>query len=79
MFSYHGGEHGNVNWIATPMRFIQPKLFANIGTVPGGAKMNIIIEHTTGAPKCIMPYGSHAIMLRKVLVCAERMLLRLAP
>lgn len=55
MFSYHGGEHGNVNCIATPIRFIQPKLFANIGTVPGAAKMNMMIEHTTGAPKWIIP------------------------
>ena len=68
MFSYQGGEHGNVNCIATPIRFIQPKLLANIGTVPGAAKMNIMPEQTTGAPKCIIPYGSHAMTLRKVLL-----------
>ena len=55
MFSYHGGEHGNVNCIVTPIRFIHPKLLANIGTVPGAANINMMIEHTTGAPKCIKP------------------------
>ena len=79
LFSYHGGEHGKVNCIATPIRFIQPKLFANIGVVPGAAKTNMIAEQTTGAPKCIKPYGTQAITLKNVLVCAERILLRLAP
>ena len=55
LFSYQGGEHGNVNCIATPTKFIQPKLLAKIGTVPGAAKTNMIAEQTTGAPKCIIP------------------------
>ena len=79
MFSYQGGEHGKVNCIATPIRFIQPKLFANIGTVPGAAKMNMMAEQTAGAPKWIMPYGSQAMTLKKVDLWADRMLLRLAP
>ena len=55
LFSYQGGEHGKVNCIATPIKFIQPKLFANIGVVPGAAKTKMIPEQTTGAPKCIIP------------------------
>ena len=61
------------------MMFMYPKLLANTGTVPGEAKMNIIIDHTAGAPKCIMPYGSQAMMSKKVFLCAERILLMLAP
>lgn len=79
MFSYQGGEQGNNSCIVTPMMFIQPKALAKTGTVPGEAKMNHIMHHTTGAPKCIMPYGSQAMMSRKVFLCAERMLLMLAP
>ena len=55
LFSYQGGEHGNVNCIATPTKFIQPKLLAKIGVVPGAAKTKMIAEQTTGAPKCIRP------------------------
>lgn len=79
MFSYHGGEHGNNNCIVTPARFMYPKLRAKTDRVPGAAKTNIIAEHTNGAAKWIMPYGSHARISRKTLWCAERMLLRLAP
>ena len=56
-----------------------PKLRAKTGSVPGDANMKITIEQTTGAPKCMMPYGSQPMMSRKVFVCAERILLRFAP
>ncbi len=44
----------------TPVRFKYPKVLAKTGTVPGAAKKNITSEHTNGAAKWIMPYGSHA-------------------
>ena len=59
--------------------FIQPNARANVGVVPGGPKMNIKPEQTKGAPKCVIPYGSQASTSKKVLLCAERILLRLAP
>ena len=65
--------------MVTPIRFMYPKLRAKTGSVPGGPHMNIRAEHTTGAPKCIIPYGSQARTSRRVFWCAERMLLRFAP
>lgn len=50
-FSYQGGVQGKQSWIVTPKILIQPKVRANVGAVPGAAKMNMIREHTTGAPK----------------------------
>lgn len=41
--------------------------------------MNRAREHTTGLPKCIIPYGSHAKTSRKGAVCFDRMLERFAP
>jgi len=79
MFSYHGGAHGKQSWMLTPIMFIHPKARAKVGVVPGGPKMNIKPEQTKGAPKCVMPYGSQARMSKNVLLCAERMLLKLAP
>jgi len=66
MFSYHGGEHGKMSWIATPAKFIYPKALAKVGVVPGGPKMNIKPEHTKGAPKCVNPYGIQASTLKAV-------------
>ena len=68
MFSYHGGEQGNNSCIETPTRFMYPKLRAKADSVPGAAKTNMIAEQTNGAPKCIMPYGSHAIRFRLLRV-----------
>lgn len=65
--------------MVTPMMFMYPKLMAKIGTVSGGPKMNMKIEDTTGAPKCMTPYGSHPSTSRTGLVCFARMLEMLAP
>lgn len=51
----HGGEHGKRSCINTPVKLMYPKLRANTGRVPGGAKKKRTPEHTTGAPKWIMP------------------------
>jgi hypothetical protein len=61
------------------MRFMYPKVREKIGVVPGGAKTNRMMEHTAGAPKCMIPYGNHAIKSRKTFLWAERILLRFAP
>jgi hypothetical protein len=39
----------------TAVRFMYPKLLANTGSVPGGAKRNNTPEHMTGAPKWMIP------------------------
>ena len=41
--------------MVTPMMLIQPKHLAKVGVVPGAPKMNMINEHTAGAPKWVMP------------------------
>ena len=51
----HGGEQGNKSCIRTPVRDMYPKLRANTGREPGGAKRKRTAEHTTGAPKWIIP------------------------
>lgn len=65
--------------MSTPVRFMYPKAFANTGTVPGGPKMNIMPEHTNGAPKCVRPYGIQASTSSATALCAEMILLRFAP
>jgi hypothetical protein len=46
--------------MATPIKFMYPKLLEKTGSVPGAAKKNIAREHTAGAPKWMIPYGNHA-------------------
>jgi hypothetical protein len=75
----HGGEHGKNSCIITPVKLMYPKLRANTGRVPGGPKMKRIPAQTIGAPKWIMPYGSHARTSSNGDVCLDRMVDRLAP
>jgi hypothetical protein len=75
----HGGEHGKRSCIKTPVKLMYPKLRAKTGRVPGGAKMNKTPQQTTGAPKCMMPYGSHANTSSNGEVCFDRIFDKFAP
>lgn len=59
--------------------FMNPKVRANAGTVPGAAKINIMAEQKKGAPKWVIPYGSQARTSNTVCLWADKMLDKLAP
>jgi len=77
--SVHGGEHGKRSCIKTPVKLMYPKLRVKTGRVPGGPKRNRTPAQTTGAPKWMMPYGSHANTSSNGEVCFDRIFDKFAP